>query len=147
MVYRNQMKKVWLSSISFLLVLVIFGCSSGTEATADCDPHTGPCTKEVGEYGITMDINPKPVQHMKELTFDIQLSDDSPTFSSDSLLLDLSMPGMDMGKNQVTLEKTGDNSYKGTGIIVKCPSGRTLWRATLLVSKTFKPDFTFNVRD
>lgn len=147
MVYRNQVKKVWLSSISFFLMLVLFGCSSGTEATADCDPHAGPCTKEVEEYGITLDINPKPVRHMKELTFDVQLSDNSPTLSSDTLVLGLSMPGMDMGKNEVLLRKVEDNRYTGKGIIVKCSSGKTLWRATLFMDDNTKPAFTFNVQD
>ena len=141
------MKKVLLSSFSIFLVLFLFGCSSGTEATADCDPHAGPCMKEVDGYTVTLDISPKPVEHMKELTFGVVFSGDSPALFSDSLLLDLSMPGMDMGKNQVVLKKAGDNRYTGKGIIVKCPSGRTLWRVTLLISETLKPAFTFNVRD
>ncbi len=136
-----------LYSFSIFLVLFLFGCSSGTEATADCDPHAGPCTKEVDGYTVTLDISPKPVRHMKELTFGVVFSGGSPALFSDSLLLDLSMPGMEMGKNQVVLKKAGDNRYTGKGIIVKCLSGRTLWRATLLISETLEPTFTFNVRD
>ena len=133
----------------FLLIfmLFLFSCSSGTKETADCDPHDGPCEKQAGEYGITLDISPKPVLHMKELTFTVSFSDDSPPIASDLLVLDLSMPGMDMGKNQVTLERNAARRYSGTGIIVKCPSGRTLWRATVLLSENLKPAFTFNVRD
>ncbi len=141
------MKKGLLSGFSMFLLLLLFGCSGGTKAEVDCDPHAGPCTKEAGEYVITLDVAPKPVFHMKELTFDVTFSEKSPPIESESLLLDLSMPGMDMGKNQVTLEKTGNNRYSGNGIIVKCPSGRTLWRATVLLSENLKPTFTFNVRD
>ena len=141
------MKKVLLSSFSIFLVLFLFGCSSGTEATADCDPHAGPCMKEVDGYTVTLDISPKPVRHMKELSFDLAISGDSSANLADTLLLDLSMPGMEMGKNQAVLKKAGDNRYTGKGIIVKCPSGRTLWRVTLLISETLKPTFTFNVRD
>ena len=136
-----------LSSFSFLLVLILSGCSSGTEAAADCDPHVGPCTKKAGGYTVMLDISPKPVQHMKALMFEVMLSDDSPALSSDSLLLDLSMPGMKMGKNRVTLEKTADKRYSGTGIITKCSSGRTLWRATVFMDDNTKPAFTFNVQD
>ncbi len=135
------------SGFSVFLLLLLFGCSGGTKSEADCDPHAGPCTKEAGEYVITLDVAPKPVLYMKELTFDVTFSENSPPIESESLLLDLSMPGMDMGKNQVTLEKIGTYRYSGTGIIVKCPSGRTLWRATVLLSESLKPAFTFNVRD
>lgn len=144
MVYRNRIVGLLLP---LYLMFFMGACSSGTEATADCDPHVGPCTKEADGYTVTLDISPKPVEHMKELTFDVVFSDGSPALSSDSLLLDLSMPGMEMGKNEVVLQKVGDNQYTGKGIIVKCPSGRTLWRATLLISETLKPAFTFNVRD
>ena len=133
------------SVFSLMFLLILSSCSAGTDAAADCDPHIGPCTKEAGGYTVMLDISPKPVVHMEELTFDVSLSGAAP--ESDTLLLDLSMPGMDMGKNQVPLNREADNHYRGQGIIVKCPSGRTLWRATLLISETLKPDFTFNVRD
>ncbi len=147
MVYGNQMNTVLLSGFSVFFLLFLFGCSEGKKVEVDCDPHAGPCTKQVGEYLITLDISPKPVLHMKELNFNVTVSEDFPPIGPGPLLLDLSMPGMDMGKNQVPLETTGDNRYSGTGIIVKCPSGRTIWRATVLLSENMKPAFTFNVRD
>ena len=147
MVYRNRMKHGWLWSCSLYLVLALVSCSSGTDAVPDCNPHAGTCTKQAGDYTIMLDISPKPVPHMKELTFELSFSSDSPPISSDTLLLDLSMPGMDMGKNEVVLRRVGESRYSGKGIIVKCPSGRTLWRATLLLSENLKPAYTFNVRD
>lgn len=157
MVYRNQVtctqtafygfSRYLIAGFLSTFLLLLFGCSSGTETAADCDPHIGPCTKQAGDYNVTLDIGPKPVLHMKELTFEVIFSEDSPSIALDSLVLDLSMPGMDMGKNQVTLEKRGRNRYSGTGIIVRCPSGRTLWRATVLLSENLKPAFIFNVRD
>ena len=147
MVYGNRLTQGFLSVFSLLCFLILFGCSPGTEAITDCDPHVGPCTKTAGPYRVTMDIGPKPVQHMQELTFEVSVTGKSSTVLPDTIHLDLSMPGMEMGKNEVTLRKTGENRYSGTGIIVKCPSGRTLWRATLLISETLKPSFTFNVRD
>jgi len=147
MVYGNRLIPGIRSCFSVMLVLFLLSCSSGTEPAADCDPHTGSCTKQAGAYTVTLDINPKPVQHMKELTFDISIAGDSAVVLPDTILLDLSMPGMEMGKNQVELGKTGEGYYSGTGIIVKCPSGRVLWRATLLISETLNSSFTFNVRD
>ncbi len=148
MVYRNRVVRPR-AGLFFLLsfVLVLSSCSSGTETAPDCDPHVGPCTQQAGKYGVTLDISPKPVRHMEELTFDVIFSDDSPLLSPEPLVLDLSMPGMDMGKNRVKLEKTGENRYSGTGIIVKCPSGKTLWRATVFLPDNLQAAFTFHVRD
>lgn len=133
--------------LSLCMVFFINACSSGSEIQADCDPHAGPCMKTSGPYTVTLDISPKPVRHMQELLFEASVSGGSPLFSADTLLLDLSMPGMEMGKNEVTLRKAAENLYRGTGVIVKCLSGRTLWRATLSISETLKPSFTFNVRE
>ncbi len=139
------MKRSFVFSIPIMFFLAIAACSMGKGPAADCDPHADSCTKSAGEYVVTLDIMPKPVVHMKELAFDVSFEGKSP--EADILVLDLSMPGMDMGKNRVELEKSMDSHYRGTGIIVRCASGKTLWKATLLLSDTLKPAFTFNVRE
>ena len=107
--------------------------------------HQGPCTITAGQRTVTLNIEPKPVRAMKELTFSVTVTpcDKLP----ETLLLDLSMPGMQMGKNQVTLVKKGACLYMGKGIIVRCMSGRTLWQVTILSEKLKNPAFTFNVRE
>ncbi len=111
----------------------------------DTTIHEKACTITSGSYTVTLNIDPKPVKHMKELTFSVTVSpcDKLPA----SLLLDLSMPGMAMGKNQVTLVKKSACLYEGKGIIVRCMSGRTLWQATILSDELNNPAFTFNVRE
>ena len=110
----------------------------------DTTIHEKACTITSGSYTVTLNIDPKPIKHMKELTFSVTVSpcDKLPA----SLLLDLSMPGMAMGKNQVTLVKKSACRYEGKGIIVRCMSGRTLWQVTLLSDKLNNPAFTFNVK-
>jgi len=131
--------------VSVFFLLGLLGCTKDGDAGADCDPHAGSCTTTAGRYEVTLDITPKPVVHMEELTFDVSFGDKVP--ESETLVLDLSMPGMDMGRNRVTMEKGEDGHYRGKGIIVRCASGRTLWRATVFLDDTLKPAFTFNVRD
>ena len=111
----------------------------------DTTIHEKACTITSGSYTVTLNIDPKPIKHMKELTFSVTVSpcDKLPA----SLLLDLSMPGMAMGKNQVTLVKKSACLYEGKGIIVRCMSGRTLWQATILSDELNNPAFTFNVRE
>ena len=110
----------------------------------ECTIHQGPCTITAGSHTVTLNIKPKPVSAMKELTFSVTVTpcDRLP----DTLLLDLSMPGMAMGKNQVTLVKKSACTYEGKGIIVRCMNGRTLWQVTLLSDKLNNPAFTFNVK-
>jgi hypothetical protein len=116
------------------------------EAQADCNAiHSGPCTKKAGERLVTLEIDPKPVRHFAELTFRITIApcDGMPS----NIKLDLGMPGMIMGKNQVDMTRKGACTWEGRGVIVKCRSGRTLWRATLLAPELGNPAFTFNVRN
>lgn len=107
--------------------------------------HTGPATKAASGRKVTLEIDPKPVKHMTDLTFRITVSPGKDLPST--LLLDLSMPGMQMGKNQVKLEKRADGSWAGNGLIVRCMSGRKLWQATVLSPELGNPAFTLNVQD
>ncbi|HAK87824.1 MAG TPA: hypothetical protein DHV16_09390 [Nitrospiraceae bacterium] len=110
----------------------------------DCNIDSGPCTKRIGASEIILDITPRPVKVMKELSFTVTLRGKT----ADRLILDLGMPGMYMGKNKVVLKKTADDTYKGKGVIPKCPSGRKLWRATVYLpdaGNNKKADFIFNV--
>ncbi len=111
----------------------------------ECNIHQGPCTITEGRHNVTLNIEPKPVSAMKELTFSLTVTpcDKLPG----TLLLDLSMPGMEMGKNQVTLVRKSGCIYEGKGIIVRCMSGRTLWRVTILSDELKNPAFTFHVRE
>jgi hypothetical protein len=116
---------------------------AGAEDAPDCDPDKGSCRKRIGAKEIILDITPKPVKAMEELEFHLVVSPD-PSLTA-GLTLDLSMPGMYMGKNQVLLRRSPDGTYTGKGVIPRCPSGRKLWRATLDIPKEGKVGFTFNV--
>ena len=130
------------------LALIAFMLIAGSTLSAnpvDNSIHEKACSVTAGQRTVTLNIDPKPVKHMKELTFSVTISpcDKLP----DTLLLDLSMPGMEMGKNQVTLVRKSACLYEGKGIIVRCMSGRTLWQVTILSDELKNPAFTFNVRE
>lgn len=148
MVHRRQLT---IRGLAFFVGLILFPSSGAVEAawgapaTAGDSIHNGQCAGVFAGRQVTLDINPKPVSHMKELTFSLTIDPCTPL--PDSLQLDLAMPGMFMGQNRVTLAKTGKCSYTGKGIIVRCMSGRTLWQATLLLPELGNPAFTFNARN
>ncbi len=132
--------------MALLAMMTLCSPPARPETSADCNAiNTGPCTKQVRQRMVTLEIDPKPVRHMAELTFRVTL--DPCTELPSILLLDLGMPGMMMGKNQVTMVRKNSCNWEGKGIIVRCMSGGKTWRATILSPELGNPSFTFDVRD
>ena len=114
-----------------------------------CDIQLGPCTNTGEGLAVTLDIFPRPVKAMKELTFRLTLTGRE---LSDNPHIDLSMPGMAMGPNRVLLarvenntSRVENNAYEGQGVIVKCPSGRRTWKAKVTLPDAGVMDFVFDV--
>ena len=140
--------------LGFLLLVCLFcGMMAGdpwkaiaggpsSENSVNCDMQQGPCTKHLGDMIVTLDILPKPVMAMKDLTFTLTVS--GKNLSSEPFI-DLGMPGMDMGPNRVELRRVKDTVYEGQGVIVRCPSGRKTWKATVTLPQTGKVEFVFDV--
>ncbi|NTV02099.1 MAG: hypothetical protein HGB04_04850 [Chlorobiaceae bacterium] len=143
MVLRRQVGR---ATLLLFAVTAFRAAPARADFTADSNAiHAGPCSRPAAGRLVTLEIDPKPVRHMQELTFMITIapSDGLPS----NLLLDLSMPGMAMGRNQVRMTRMNAGIWEGKGLIVRCMSGRTLWRATLLSNELGNPSFTFNVRN
>jgi len=130
------------SLICCVLAVMPIPAVHASDPSTDCNIDQGPCSKRAGDREIIFDISPKPVEAMKEITFIVHVvsSDYAP-----ALLLDLSMPGMHMGKNEVLLKKRPDGKYSGTGVIPRCPSGRKLWQAEIDIPAAGKVSYRFNV--
>jgi hypothetical protein len=135
-----------------LLGLVVVGIAAfslsgparaqGAQTAVDCAIQSRPCTKSLANGTITLDITPKPVRAMRDLTFTVALSGLTPTADP---FIDLGMPGMVMGPNRVALRPAGDGTYHGTGVIVRCPSGRRTWKATVTIPGKGAVEFIFDV--
>jgi len=127
--------------------------NADTSAAGDrtnCDIQSGPCRRET-RNGITVefDVQPKPVTPMIDLDFIVRLKKDNMPQNAASVSLDLSMPGMIMGKNRPVLKKISDGRYEGKGIITTCMSGRKLWLGEVIVKEAQKAeavDFLFEVK-
>ena len=85
---------------------------------------------------------PKPVKAMQDLKFLLTIKGKQPTSHP---YINLGMPGMNMGPNQVKLTPARAGVYEGTGMIVRCPSGRRTWRALVTVPEIGEVSFTFDV--
>ncbi len=108
----------------------------------DCDIHHSTCTQALSDIEITLDISPKPVKAMTDLTFKVTLKGKQPLGAP---YIDLGMPGMKMGPNRVALRVLEHGVYEGTGIIVRCPSGKRIWKATVTVPGMGSVEFVFDV--
>jgi hypothetical protein len=108
----------------------------------DCDIQQGPCARPLAERVVTLDILPKPVRAMRDLTFRVSVSGRRLTSNP---YIDLGMPGMNMGPNRVDLKPVGGDTYEGRGVIVRCPSGRRTWKATVTLPDEGTVEFVFDV--
>lgn len=79
---------------------------------------------------------------MREVEFSVRYEGSTP---SQSVYIDLTMPGMDMGKNTIALVGDSDGTFRAKGIIVRCPSGNRLWKASVLEGERTVVEFLFEV--
>ena len=138
-------------------VLLILGCSRQHGATgADCRIDKDPCVKTIMPGSITavFDIRPKPVKMMSSLSFHLSLAKgDGPVTDADVNLY-LTMPGMYMGEHKVIMNHQGKGHYEGSSVIPRCPSGKKVWKAEVVIegshslpSKYITIDYTFEVKE
>jgi hypothetical protein len=147
--HEGELKTVFCTPL--IVLLLLSGCGS-RETTTDCDIGRGTCVKNIGEgVSASFDITPKPVKTMSERLFSVVLRKGGAPLTGATVTLDLSMPGMYMARNRVSLVHAGEGIYEGKGIIVKCPSGRKVWRARIAIDQAGKnravADYTFRVEE
>jgi len=128
----------------FLAVLLISACRQNPPAP-DCDIQAGACTRTIGRTEVVLDVSSRPVRVMDPVEFIVRLRNAGSAPAR--IMLELSMPGMEMGENRVVLRRTGDGTYRGSGIMVKCTSGSRLWKATLWVPGTGEAEYIFRTED
>ena len=126
----------------FTLVLPITAQAADYSKMINCDIHHGSCTQMLQGTEITLDISPKPVKAMTDLKFTITQTGKQ---GASEPFIDLGMPGMKMGPNQVLLKPNGNGVYSGTGTIVRCPSGKRVWKARVTVPDMGSVEFIFDV--
>lgn len=144
---RPVPRALWISILILMASCLVLPEATGSDDTyrkmINCDLHKGSCSQLLEGKTVMLTVTPRPVKAMTDLVFEVVFEIDPaldiPPF------IDLAMPGMNMGQNQVVLESKGKGVYKGTGVIVRCKSGRRTWRATLTCPGMGSTDFIFDV--
>lgn len=131
-------------TFAFLLLFTALSVNtvSAGAPPINCLAHDGKCSLSLGKETVTLEIMPRPVTAMQDLTFTVTLSGKLP---EQAPYLDLGMPAMKMGPNRVQLKTAGDGIYKGKGVIVRCKSGRRTWFANVVVPGAGEAKFVFDV--
>lgn len=145
--YNSCGTGVWIWALAAACLLMTASSPAfGQDRTAslvNCDIQKGLCVQTVAGTKVTLDVFPKPVKAMRDLTFRVTVADFGKL--SQSPYIDLNMPAMDMGANQVLLEDLGKGVFEGRGVIVRCRSGRRTWRARVALPELGRADFIFDV--
>jgi hypothetical protein len=145
--YHNRGIGAWIGVLAAAwLLLTASAPATGEDRTAsmvNCDIQNGLCEQTVAGTKVTLEVFPKPVQAMRDLTFKVTVADVGKL--SESPYIDLNMPAMDMGANKVLLEDLGKGIFEGRGVIVRCRSGRRTWRARVTLPDLGWADFIFDV--
>ncbi len=108
------------------------------------DIHAGPVAGSAGGRPVILEISPRPVRAMRELSFAVELPGGD---AGGSPRIDLEMPGMRMPPNRVVLGRGADGIYRGTGAIVRCGGGKRTWSATVTLPDGSRASFPFDVAD
>ncbi len=145
--------RVFLSTavIPVALIMILAGPAAfAAETPQHCDIQNASCIMRIGDgMTIEFDVRPKPVAAMTENTFVVIVIRNGKPITDASVLLNLSMPNMFMGKNQPVLKQVRDGRYEGKGIITRCASGKKTWQADVAVvsaGKTAVAAFVFEVK-
>ncbi|RMG56949.1 MAG: hypothetical protein D6713_10640 [Deltaproteobacteria bacterium] len=129
--------------LAVLFVFAVPGTAPAGEGENLCPVNEGPCVAEAGGIHVTFDLAPKPVRTMKPLTVRVRLEGATPL--PETLSVSFEMPGMVMGENVSVLRRVRGNLFEGEAFIVRCPSGDTLWKATVRSEKGPLAEFLFHV--
>lgn len=96
-----------------------------------CDLHQTSCTIILKDgTKFTLDITPKDIPLMEELTFNVTSSKED----FDDLKIRIYSTNMLMGNFVLTLENLGNGKYQAKGILPTCPVGGMKWNADIEIS-------------
>jgi hypothetical protein len=104
-----------------------------------CDLAAGPCAGPAGPFDVTLDLGPRPLRTMAELAAVVDVRRGGAALDGARVVLSFDMRGMSMGENRRTLDGLGNGRYAGKAVLVRCPSGRKDWVATLAVDADGEP--------
>jgi hypothetical protein len=123
----------------------------GPRAAPRCDPARAPCAQALRGATVILEVSPKPPRTMRELDFTLSVAPPAAAGAGDGQV-SFTMPGMYMGDHRVHLAPDGAGRWRGKGVLVRCPSGKTTWAADVALPAApgrdpLRATFTFDVAE
>jgi hypothetical protein len=143
----NRRSNIFIIVLLTVLLLTVPGDANAGDKYRElinCDLHQSACSRNLAGSTVTLAVTPQPVKAMQDLLFQVTFTGKLP-MNAQLPYIDLGMPGMNMGPNRVQLKSTGTATYEGSGVIVRCPSGRRTWQARVTIPDVGQSDFIFDV--
>lgn len=120
-------------------------------ASRPCDLAAGPCEAAAGPWTVRLELGPRPLRTMAELAASVTVRRAGAADGAASVSLAFDMRAMSMGPNRPVLVAAGQGRYEGKAVLVRCPSGRKGWFATVAVEAPGVPPasarFDFDVAE
>jgi nitrogen fixation protein FixH len=106
--------------------------SAGVGEGVHCDVGTRPCAASVGDLRVVLELTPRPPVPLKELGVVLQVTRNGAPVAIADAAVAISMKGMFMGDDRIALRPGSDGRYVGTGVLLRCASGRRDWVAEVV---------------
>jgi hypothetical protein len=104
-------------------------------AAAGCDLGAGACTAPLAGGGeVTLSLGPRPLRTMTDLEVTAEVREGSAPLAGAAVSVRLDMKGMQMFPVEARLAPGAPGRYAGRAVLVRCPSGRRDWIATVRVT-------------
>ena len=117
---------------------------------SNCKPAKSACTAAMRDYSATLYF-PEQVHYLKPFRMQVTTKGISNS-SIETVYVDYTMVGMDMGLNRFSLlsvtDAKGQQRYEGEGILPVCVSGRVDWLASVNIitaNKVYEATFKLEV--
>ena len=101
-------------------------------AGAPCELAAAPCQAQAGGLQLTLDLG-RALATMRDLPVTVTVSRGGTPLDGATVEVSFAMKEMNMGENRVQLRPAGPGRHAGTGVLVRCHSGRKDWIATVTV--------------
>ncbi len=103
-------------------------------AAVRCDLGAGPCTAPLAGGGeVTLALGPRPLRAMTDLEVTADVREGGEPLAGAEVSIRLDMKGMQMFPIEARLAPATPGRYSGRTVLVRCPSGRRDWTATVQV--------------
>lgn len=113
-----------------------------TVQNKDCDLHKSECKIKVGNKEYSLEVFPKDIPLMKNLTFKLKTDEKN----LEKLQINIYATNMFMGDFYLKFNETSKGVYEAKGTLPTCPVGKMQWNADVQLKDNLGARFQFQTK-